>query len=118
MAKRSEQPVTVVLVTSDGMGRADAALQHRLIGTYLQLLVEHDLLPAAMCFYTEGVRLVCDGSPVLDALRALEAKGVHLIACQTCLAYFGLSDQVRVGVVGGMGDIIDAQWRAEKVITI
>jgi peroxiredoxin family protein len=76
------------------------------------------MLPGAICFYTEGVRLVCEGSPVLDQLRALEAKGVHLIICQTCLEFFGLADKVQVGVVGGMGDIIEAQWRAEKVITI
>jgi len=29
-----------------------------------------------------------------------------------------LADQVQVGIVGGMTDIIEAQIRAEKVITI
>ena len=48
----------------------------------------------------------------------LEAKGVHLVICSTCLNYFGLEDQVEVGVVGGMTDIIEAQWRADKVITL
>ena len=112
------QPTTVILVTRDGMGHADTALQHTLAGKYFSLLGEHDMLPGAVCFYTEGVRLVCEGSPLLDALRALEAKGVPLIVCQTCLDYLGLAGRVRVGVVGGMGDIIDAQWRAQKVITL
>ncbi len=114
----SEQPVTVILVTNDGMGKADTELQRNLAGKYFQLLAEHDLLPAAICFYTDGVRLACEGSPVLDPLRALEAKGVHLIVCQTCLNYLALADKVQVGVIGGMADIIDAQWRADKVITI
>jgi hypothetical protein len=38
--------------------------------------------------------------------------------CSTCLNHFGLSDQRRVGLVGGMNDIIEAQWRADKVITL
>jgi hypothetical protein len=41
-----------------------------------------------------------------------------LIVCKTCLEYFGLLEKVRVGIVGGMGDIIAAQWLADKVVTI
>ncbi|GAB4410702.1 MAG: hypothetical protein Fur0044_04510 [Anaerolineae bacterium] len=100
------------------MGKADQPLPHKLIHTYLSLLVEHKLFPAAICFYTEGVKLVVEGSPVLDLLQALETNGVPLIICQTCLNHFGLADNVKVGIVGGMTDIIEAQWRADKVITL
>jgi intracellular sulfur oxidation DsrE/DsrF family protein len=109
---------TVILVTRNGMGEADSALQLKLITTYFKLLDENNILPAAICFYTEGVRLVVEGSPVLETLASLEAKGVRLILCSTCLGYFNLSDQVRVGIVGGMTDIIEAQRRAGKVIAI
>jgi intracellular sulfur oxidation DsrE/DsrF family protein len=109
---------TVILITRDGMGTAETALQHKLLRTYLTLLIESNVLPAAICFYTEGVRLVTDGSPVLDLLKTLDSKGVHLIVCSTCLNYYGLKDDVRVGIVGGMPDIIETQMRAGKVITI
>lgn len=118
MTDLSERTAPVILITRDGMGQADQPLQHKLMRTYLNLLNEHELLPAAICFYANGVKLVVDGSPVLDLLQALEAKGVHLVICQTCLDYFNLADQVRVGIVGGMTDIVEAQWRAEKVITL
>lgn len=109
---------TVILVTNDGMGKGDIKLQHKLAGTYFRLLSENDLLPAIICFYTDGVKLVCEGSPVLDVLRDLEEKEVRLVVCSTCLNHYGLVDQVAIGIVGGMTDIIDAQWRAEKVITL
>lgn len=118
MADSPAQTNTVILVTSDGMGRSDPELQHILAVKYFQLLLDDGKLPAAICFYADGVRLVCDGSPALEPLRALEARGVRLIVCNTCLNYLGLVAQRRVGLVGGMGDIIEAQWRAEKVITI
>lgn len=114
----AEQPHTVILVSHDGMGRADTGLQHLLAAKYFQLLLDDGKLPGAICFYTEGVRLVCEGSPVLDQLRALQEKGVPLIVCSTCLNYLELADQRQIGVVGGMGDIIEAQWRADKVITL
>lgn len=109
---------TVILVTRNGMGEAEPALQLKLIHTYLTLLDENSTLPAAICFYTEGVRLVVDGSPILEPLKSLEAKGVRLILCSTCLNFYNLVDQVRVGIVGGMADIIEAQRRAGKVISI
>jgi peroxiredoxin family protein len=55
---------------------------------------------------------------VLGQLKALEAKGVHLIVCSTCLDYFNIAKRVQIGIVGGMSDIIEAQMKAEKVITI
>ena len=109
---------TVILITRDGMGHADPELQRKLITTYLHLLDEYNLLPAAICFYTDGVKLAVAGSPVLESLRSLEAKGVRLILCSTCLNFFNLAEQVQVGIPGGMTDIIEAQRRAMKVLAI
>jgi intracellular sulfur oxidation DsrE/DsrF family protein len=109
---------SVVVITREGMGSAEAALQHKLLDTYLRVLVENGSLPEVICFYTDGVKLVVEGSQHLERLSQLEKAGVRLIACSTCLSYFGLTDKVRVGVAGGMPDIIEAQVRASKVITL
>jgi sulfur relay (sulfurtransferase) complex TusBCD TusD component (DsrE family) len=109
---------TVILVTNNGMGRADIALQHKLAAKYFELLTQNTHLPAAICFYADGVKLTVTGSPALEQLKALEAKGARIIICSTCLDFYGLSDQIQVGIVGGMGDIIEAQPKAAKVITI
>ncbi len=118
MAHESTFGDTILLVTRDGMGSAEPALQRRLLDTYFRLLLEHSMLPAVICFYTDGVKLVVEGSPLLERLGELEQRGVRLIVCSTCLDYFGITDKVRVGIVGGMPDIIEAQAAAGKVITI
>ena len=109
---------TVLLITRNGMGDAAPELQQKLISTYFKLIDENQVLPAAVCFYAQGVFLVVEGSPVLEPLQSLEAKGVRLILCSTCLDFYGLTEKVRVGIVGGMTDIIEAQRRAAKVITL
>ena len=109
---------TIILVTNNGMGTADPALQHKLAAKYFELLMQNTNLPAAICFYTEGVKLTVTGSPVLEQLKTLEAKGVRLIICSTCLDFYGINDQIQVGIVGGMTDVIEAQTKAGKVITI
>ncbi|MFZ5809790.1 MAG: DsrE family protein [Chloroflexota bacterium] len=109
---------TVVLISRNGMGDADPALQQKLIGIYLNLLLESNLLPGVICFYADGVKLTTSGSPVLDTLRALEAKGVRLVICSTCLGFYKLEGEVQVGIAGGMTDILEAQRRAAKVIAL
>jgi hypothetical protein len=108
----------LIQVIHDGMGAGDSALQHTLLRKYLLLLQENNTLPGAICFYTIGVKMVVEGSPVLDVLQSLESQGVRLIICKTCLDHYVLLEKVRVGIVGGMGDIIAAQWLADKVITV
>jgi len=109
---------TVILVTNNGMGKADEKLPLILFGKYIELLMQNGELPAAICFYTDGVKLVCEGSLFIEQLRKLETGGVRLIVCSTCLSHFNLNEKVQVGIVGGMGDIIEAQMKAEKVITL
>lgn len=109
---------TVILVPNKGMGKSDESLQLTLFSKYIELLMQNGELPAAICFYTDGVKLVCEGSPVIEKLRELEAKNVRLTICSTCLNHYNLHDRVRVGIVGGMGDILEAQIKAEKVITL
>lgn len=109
----------VYLVTSNGMGSTvENPLKHKLISTFLTLAIEQKPLPAAICFYTDGVKLACEGSPVLEQLKKLQDLGVRLILCQTCLHYFDLENQVKVGIVGGMGDIITCMTQADQVITL
>lgn len=109
----------VYLITNYGIGQTgDQALRAKLTATFLRLQLESEDLPGAICFYTEGVRLACEGSPVLEELKQLEKKGVRLILCHTCLQQFGLVDQVQVGIIGGMGDIITAFQTADSVITL
>ncbi len=109
---------TVLLFTRNGMGQAPEDLQRNLAVKFLSLLDQSGQLPAKILFYTDGVKLACQGSQALEQLRVMEAKGVELVLCKTCLDYFDLTDQVAVGIVGGMPDIIEAMQKAGKVISL
>ncbi len=108
---------TLVLFARYGMGEAPVDLQNKLGNIFLSL-VNQGTPPGTLAFYGEGVKLVCEGSPVLDTLRSLAAKNVTMVICQTCLDYFGLREAVRIGTIGGMGDIVAAMDMADKVISV
>ena len=111
----------LVVFNHDGMGQADTELSHKLASAYLNLLDLRDedyVLPQAICFYAEGVKLAIKGSPVLEELHSLAEKGVRLIVCTTCLNYYEAFDELAVGEAGGMKDIVEAQGAVAKVITL
>ena len=108
----------VFLFTRNGMGEAPAELQQVLAKKFLTLVLESGLIPARILFYTEGVKLACRGSVVLEELAALEEKGTELVLCKTCLDFLGMNELVVLGMVGGMGDIIETMNNAPKVISL
>lgn len=109
---------TVVVFNHDGLGHAEEALRHKLASSYLRTLLELGHRPQAILFYAAGAKLVATDSSCLQELVELATAGVPLIACRTCLDFYGLIDSVAVGEIGNMMRIVDAQAAAHKVITV
>lgn len=109
---------TLLQITHNGMGTGNDALGLQLISNYIKLINEEPELPRFIVFYNGGVKLVCEGSPVIENLQAFEGKGVKLIACKTCLNHFNLSEKMKAGIAGTMMDIVELQKMADKVITL
>ena len=62
----------IIVFKSDGMGVTDnQGLREVLARKFLALIADADMLPRAICFYTDGVKLACEGSPILAIGRDL-----------------------------------------------
>uniref|UniRef100_UPI003217ABA3 DsrE family protein n=1 Tax=uncultured Draconibacterium sp. TaxID=1573823 RepID=UPI003217ABA3 len=109
---------TILQITRNGMGSGDESLGMILLKNYLTLLNEETDLPKVITFYNEGVKLICNGSPLIEILKTLEERGVKLVACKTCLNHYKLSDKMATGIAGTMIDIMHFQKVADKVINL
>jgi hypothetical protein len=112
---------TVILVTRNGLGsvgEADRDFAAAMFDRFIHSLEAHAERPDVLCFYTEGVRLVCEGSKALLGLQLLAGLGVRLVVCQSCLEHYGLREKVAVGEVGSMKEIVDLLLSAAKVVTV
>jgi selenium metabolism protein YedF len=109
---------TVVVIHAETLGRGDDALGAKLMGSFLRTLTTVEQKPDAMVFYNAAVRLLAPGSPHLEALRALHAAGVDLLACVTCLEFYSLTDQLSVGAVSNMREIVQRTLGASRVVTV
>jgi selenium metabolism protein YedF len=107
---------TVVLLAADTVGHGSDELGGILMRAFVKTLREARPRPRWLLLLNAGVRLACEGSPLLDDLRALAEAGVELRACGTCLDYYHLKDKLRVGSVGNMFDIVNTLLGADRVI--
>jgi selenium metabolism protein YedF len=86
--------------------------------SFLHTLLELEPKPDLIICANAGVKLVAQGSPVLEELRSLAERGVEILACGTCLDYFGLKDKVAVGTVSNMYTIAERLLAADIVVRL
>lgn len=107
----------VVAITSDRMGSGNDELGKVLIKGFIFAVTQLETLPKTMLFYNGGATLTCEGSDSLEDLKSLEAQGVEIMTCGTCLDYYGLKEKLAVGSVTNMYSIVETMAGAGKIIT-
>jgi selenium metabolism protein YedF len=105
----------VIIIQSEVLGSGDDTVGALLMANFLRLLVSSDKKPEKLIFWNTGVRLVCEGSRVLEHIKELEMKGVEILACTTCLEYFDLQDQQLAGKPTTMAKSIEALMSYDTV---
>jgi selenium metabolism protein YedF len=105
----------VYVIGSDSMGRGNDELGWALLQTYIATIKEITPLPQRILFYNGGVKLVATAGKALEALQALEKKGVRILSCGTCLEFFKLEKSLQVGTTTNMYEIMDSMASADKI---
>ncbi len=107
---------TLVAVSSSQMGEGSEELGRTLLKGFLYALTQLDELPQTLLFYNGGAAMTCEGSPALEDIKSLEAQGVEVLTCGTCLNFYGLTDKLRVGEVTNMYTIAEKLAGAGHII--
>ena len=107
---------TVVVISSPCMGTGSDELGAALMKSFIFALTQQDTLPKSILFYNGGAKLTTEGSASLEDLKSLEAQGVEILTCGTCLNFFGLGDKLQVGGVTNMYDIVEKMSSAGRVV--
>jgi len=106
----------VVYLNSRFLGIGDEALGSILMRSFLKTLLELETKPSRLILINSGVWLSSEGSDVLETLKTLSGRGVEILSCGTCLDFYGLKENLKVGVVSNMFTIAQALLEAERVV--
>jgi selenium metabolism protein YedF len=96
-----------VFIATPGIGAGDEQLAALLMRGFLYTLTEAEVQPLRIILMNGGVRLAVEGSESLVNLRRLADQGVEILACGTCLEFYGLKEALAVGRVSNMYEIAE-----------
>jgi len=108
----------VVLIGSDSLGDGAKDLGDILMKGYLYTLSEMDKVPKAVLLLNSAVKLATEESKVLEDLRALEANGVDILSCGTCLDYYSVKELLAVGGITNMYTIVEYMNNAKNTVKL
>lgn len=106
----------IVVISSERMGQGPEDLGEILMKAFVNTINEVQPLPSAVLLYNGGVRLVVDGSPLIEPMKELEKRGVQILCCGTCLDFYGVKQTLRVGEITNMYVILEKMTEAGHIV--
>lgn len=107
-----------LVIGSELLGRGDDELGAKLLSSFLRTLLASEKKPDKRVFYNSGVKLLAEGSPVLDTLNDLNRAGVRPVACGTCVGHFQLDDKVARDRVNNRPEVVPLRGESTREVLI
>lgn len=107
-----------VFMGKDYIGEGDHELGNSLAKMFFYTLSEADDVPESILFMNSGVKLPTCDEQVVAHLQTLAERGVNILVCGTCLDYYKLKNDLKIGEISNMYDITEKMLAASKVVTL
>ncbi|MGL4392989.1 MAG: sulfurtransferase-like selenium metabolism protein YedF [Fusobacteriaceae bacterium] len=106
----------IVVIESDTMGRGDEELGKTLLKNFIYTLTELEELPQKIIMYNRGVFMAVEDTTSAGDLKKLQEMGVEIYCCGACANYYHVTEQIKVGTITNMYNILNMQMKGEKII--
>ena len=106
---------SVLVLTSDKLGKGADELGEILIRGMLKTLTTIKPLPQALIFLNSSIKLLTK-EEILENLYLFKQRGTAILVCGTCVDYFNLRQQIKAELISNMHDILTTISQAAKVV--
>ena len=107
-----------IFISSDKIGNGNDELGSVLMKGIIYTLTESKPYPKSILLVNSGVKLSTENYDTVENLKILEAAGVEILSCGTCLDYYGLKESLKLGSVTNMYTIVDIMKNSLQTISI
>lgn len=107
-----------IFISSDKIGNGNDELGAVLMKGFIYTLTESKPYPKSILLVNSGVKLSTENYDTVENLKILEAAGVEILSCGTCLDYYGLKESLKLGSVTNMYTIVDIMKNSLQTISI
>ena len=107
----------LLIVGTDVLGK-DEAIGQVLVKGFFDTMRAHKQLPHTMFFLNAGVKLTTVNQEIVPVLKEIQALGVEIYSCGTCLKHYDLEASLQVGHRGATNQIVEGLVDFDKVVWI
>ncbi len=107
----------LVIVSSDVIGK-DEKLGRVLMKAFFETMLATKQLPNMIFLMNTAVKLSTLDEEFIELLKKLEEKGVEIFTCGTCLKYYNLESQLKVGYRGTTNHFVEGMFDFNKTVWV
>jgi selenium metabolism protein YedF len=105
----------LLVVGTDTMGKEEE-LGKILMKAYFETMNTYKQFPHTIFFLNAGVKLTTTNTHIYPILKEIEAMGVEIYSCGTCLKHYGLEAELKVGHRGNTNHIVEGMKDFSKTV--
>ncbi len=107
----------LLVVGTDSIGKEEELGKTLMKGFFETMKVTGEI-PDMIFFLNAGVKLTTLNTDIVPVLQEIEAMGVEIFSCGTCLKYYGLESGLKVGYSGTTNHIVEGMIDFRKIVWI
>lgn len=107
-----------IFVGKDYIGDGSQELGKSLMKMFFFTLSQSADIPKYVLFMNGGVKLPLLDEQVIEHLKVLEDRGVEVLVCGTCVNFYNITEELKVGSISNMYDILQRMQTVSKVVSL
>ncbi len=107
----------MLVVAADSLGR-DEEIGRLLVKGFFETMKATKEIPHTIFFLNAGVKLTTINDEIIPVLKEIADMGVEIFSCGTCLKYYNLESEIKVGYRGTTNHIVEGMSDFQKVVWI
>jgi selenium metabolism protein YedF len=107
----------LLIIGTDSLGK-DEDLGKTLMKAFFETMKVYKQLPHTLFLLNAGVKLTTVNDGTVGVLKELEAMGVEIYSCGTCLKHYELESKLKVGNRGTTNHIVEGMQDFDKVVWV
>lgn len=112
-----EEKGLLLIISSDVIGKDEEIGRVLMKGLFETMKVTKEI-PHTIFFLNAGVKLTTVNEEIIEILKEINAMGTEIYSCGTCLKYYNLESELKVGYRGTTNHIVEGFKDFKKIVWI
>ncbi len=117
-SEKADSKKTLLLVISTDIMGGEEKLGKTLMKAFFETMKVYKQLPHTIFFLNTGVHLTTTNDDIAALLHDIEKMGVEIYSCGTCLKYYDLESELKVGSRGTTNHIVEGMQDFDKTVWV